>query len=127
MIVADTNLILGLAVKAATTPQADAVWQKDADWAAPPVWESEFRNGLLGMIRAGKIRLRTAIPTFSFAVQNVQTLNISTSAVLRLAESYGLTAYDAEFAALAEWLGCKLISFDSDLIKPGLAVHPKDF
>jgi predicted nucleic acid-binding protein len=127
LIVVDTNLILGLAVKAATTPQADAVWRADMDWVAPPVWESEFRNGLLRMIRAGKISLRAAIPTYVFAVQNVQTLNVSTSAVLRLAETYGLTAYDAEFAALAEWLECKLVSFDDDLLKPGLAIHPKDF
>jgi predicted nucleic acid-binding protein len=127
LIVVDTNLILGLAVKAVTTPHAEAVWRKDMDWVAPPVWESEFRSGLLGMIRAGKISVRAAIPTFSFAVQNVQTLNVSTSAVLRLAESYGLTAYDAEFAALGEWLECKIVSFDDDLLRPGLAVHPKHF
>jgi hypothetical protein len=38
-----------------------------------------------------------------------------------------LSAYDAEFAALAEWLDCRIASFDDDLLKPGLAVHPKDF
>ena len=52
---------------------------------------------------------------------------LASSAVLRLAEAYGLSAYDAEYAALAEWLDCKIVSFDNDLLKPGLAIHPKDF
>jgi predicted nucleic acid-binding protein len=59
--------------------------------------------------------------------ESVETFAVSTGAVLRLAREYGLSTYDAEFAALVEWLDCKIVSFDEDLLKPGLAVHPKDF
>ena len=127
MIVADTNLIAALAVKTEVSALAFAVLSKDSEWMAPPIWESELRNALIGMIRAGRISHRTANAAFALAAERVETLSVSTSAVLRLAEEHGLSAYDAEFAALAEWLDCTLLSFDDDLLKPGLAVHPSAF
>jgi predicted nucleic acid-binding protein len=127
LIVADTNLIASLAVKTDASALAFAVLTKDSEWMAPQIWESEFRNALIGMVRAGKIGLKTAIAAFTLAAESVETFSVSTGAVLRLAEAYGLSAYDAEYAALAEWLDCKIVSFDDDLLKPGLAIHPKDF
>ena len=127
MIVADTNLIAALAVKTDASALAFAVLAKDADWMAPQIWESELRNALIGMVRAGRMDMKTANAAFALVVESVETLSVSTGAVLRLAEAYGLTAYDAEFAALAEWLDCLIVSFDDDLLKPGLATHPKDF
>ena len=127
MIVADTNLLAALAVKTDVSVLAFAVLAKDNDWMAPPIWESEFRNALIGMIRAGRIGIKTANAAFALAAESGATFSVSTGALLRLAENYGLSAYDAEFAALAEWLDCKVVSFDEDLLKPGLAIHPKDF
>lgn len=124
MIVPDTNLIVGLVVG---DPVAIAVHAKDSDWVAPLLWQSEMRNALVGMIRAGKFSIKTAAELFLAADRSVQSHESSTTAVLRVAEAYGLTAYDAEFAALAEWLDAPLVSVDSDLVTPGLAVHPKHF
>lgn len=127
MIVIDTNLALALGVNSDKTPLALSIYKQDGDWVAPPIWESEARNALIGMVRAGKLGMKTANAAFALAAENIDTLSVSTNAVLRLAETYGLTAYDAEFAALAEWLECKLLSFDDNLLKVGLAIHPKDF
>ena len=127
MIVSDTNLIAALAVKTDASALAFAVLTKEGEWMAPQIWESELRNALIGMVRAGKINLKTANAAFALAAETVETFAVSTAAVLRLAEQYQLSAYDAEFAALAEWLDCQIVSFDDDLLKPGLAVHPKDF
>jgi predicted nucleic acid-binding protein len=127
LIVADTNLIAALTVKTDVSALAFAVLTKDSEWMAPQIWESEFRNALIGMVRAGKIEMKTANAAFVLASESVETFAVSTRAVLRLAEEYGLSAYDAEFAALAEWLDCKIVSFDEDLLMPGLAVHPKRF
>ena len=127
MIVADTNLVAAFAVKADASALAFAILSKDRDWMAPPIWESELRNVLLGMVRAGKLNLKTASAAFALAADTVETFSVSTSAVLRLADHYGLSAYDAEFAALAEWLDCRLVSFDDDLLRPGLAIHPRHF
>lgn len=127
MIVADTNLIVALSVQTDNSALADSVRKKDNHWIAPQIWQSEFRNAVLGMMRAGKIGLNTANAAFQFAMENVDTFDVSTGAVLRLAEIHGLSAYDAEFAALAEWLECKAVAFDEDLLKPGLAIHPREF
>ena len=127
MIVADTNLILALACKTDNSALAFSVQQKDSHWIAPQIWQSEFRNAVLGMMRAGKIGMNTANAAFQFALENVDTFDVSTGAVLRLAEIHGLSAYDAEFAALAEWLECNAVAFDEDLLTPGLAVHPGKF
>ena len=127
MIVVDTNLIIALAVQTEQSGIADLVRGRDPEWIAPPIWESEFRNALLGMIRAGIIGHQTAVAAHKFAVDNVQTIPAATSAVLRIAEAHGITAYDAEFAALAEWLEIPCLSFDDDLLKPGLARHPATF
>ena len=127
LIVSDTNLIVALAFKTGQSKLADAVFLKDAEWIAPPIWQSEFRNTALGMMRAGRVGINTAIAAFRFAVNTVDTFDVATGSVIRLAEAHGLTAYDAEFAALAEWLECKAVAFDKDLLRPGLAIHPKDF
>ena len=39
-----------------------------------------------------------------------------------LALSHGLTFYDASYAAIARRLGRRVLSADSDLLDPGLAV-----
>ena len=127
MIVVDTNLILALAVKTTESRLAETVARKDNEWIAPAIWESEFRNALMGFIRAGIIGHQTAVAAFKFAAETVQTQPVATAAVLRVAEANGITAYDAEFAALAEWLEIPCLSFDGHLLTPGLAVHPKDF
>lgn len=124
---ADTNLLVALACKTDFSALAFAVRKKDADWIAPVIWQSEFRNALLGMMRSGKIGISTASAAFRLAWESVDTFDIATGAVLRLAEAHGLSAYDAEFASLAEWRECKAVSFDDDLVKPGLAVHPETF
>ena len=127
LIVVDTNLIVALALKTSQSGMADAVRTKDPEWIAPPIWESEFRNVMLGMIRAGVLGSNTALDAYKFAVENIQTMPASTSAVLRIAQMHGITAYDAEFASLAEWLEIPCLSFDDDLLKPGLARHPATF
>lgn len=49
--------------------------------------------------------------------------------LLRLARDSGRSAYDCEFAALAEVLSCPLVTGDQDLAAafPGLATGPEAF
>jgi predicted nucleic acid-binding protein len=127
LIVTDTNLIAAFVCKTDTSALALSVHQKDSDWVAPIIWQSELRNALLGMIRAGKIGVISANNAFKLAMDTVETFDVATAAVLRIAEAHQLTSCDAEFAALAEWMECQAVAFDEHLLKPGLAIHPKDF
>jgi predicted nucleic acid-binding protein len=104
-----------------------AVWDKDADWLAPEIWQSEFRNALAMMLRHRHIGIQTALEAYRLATGFVETLPAGTGTVLQLCEQYPISAYDAEFAALAEHLGIVLVSFDAELVASGLAVAPEDF
>lgn len=58
-----------------------------------------------------------------------RTVEIETDDVLRLADVSGLSSYDAEYVALAEDLGVRLLTTDGSVLRafPEVAVHPKDF
>lgn len=41
-----------------------------------------------------------------------------------LADTHGLSVYDAAYAAVSKQTGWELVSLDGDLVQPGLAVDP---
>lgn len=127
MIVADTNLIVALVCETERTQVALAVWERDPDWFAPEIWQSEFRNALVMMLRHKLIGIQTALEAYRLAQSFVETVPAGTGTIFRLCEEYPISAYDAEFAALAEHFGIPAVSFDPDLTENGLAVAPERF
>ncbi len=127
MIVCDTNLLVALAVAMPQSHVADAVWQADSQWATTPLWESEFRNVLVHLIKKKVVSHDDALAAFRFASERVNIYNVSSGLVLKIALEHKLTAYDSEFAALAEWLDVPCVSWDKDLIRQGRAMSPEDF
>jgi predicted nucleic acid-binding protein len=104
-----------------------AVWDKDSDWLAPEIWQSEFRNALVMMLRHKVIGMQTALEAYRIAHSFVETVPAGTGAILHLCEQYPITVHDAEFAALAEHFGVPVVSFDADLTGSGLAVSADKF
>jgi predicted nucleic acid-binding protein len=51
VIVVDTNLLVYLWVHGERTLIAEAVLGRDAAWAAPVLWRSEFRNVVVNLVR----------------------------------------------------------------------------
>lgn len=51
MIVVDTHVLAYFYLPGEHTAAAEALFQKEADWAAPILWRSEFRNILAGYLR----------------------------------------------------------------------------
>lgn len=131
MIVVDTNVLAYLHLPGEHTETVEAVWREDPDWHAPRLWRSEFRNVLAGQVRhrgmavelAGRVA-RTAETTMAGREHEVDARH-----VLRLASASGRSAYDCEFAALAEVLSVDLITSDRDLAEafPATARTPADF
>ncbi len=56
----------------------------------------------------------------------VELTSVDHRAAARLAVEHDLTFYDASYAAIAQRLGRQVLSADSDLLDPGLAVGLRD-
>jgi predicted nucleic acid-binding protein len=131
VIVADTNLIAYFFIKGDFTDQADAVFHKDPEWAAPLLWRSEFRNVLSLYIRKGFINLVEAVDLMQEAELFMKGMEflVPSLNILKLTEESKCSAYDCEFVTLAEQFGLELVTSDSLLLKkfPGTAVHMSEF
>jgi predicted nucleic acid-binding protein len=131
VIVADANLLVALWVGGRQAVVAESVRRRDAWWVAPRLWRSEFRNALLGMIRARLLDLGRAL-TVERDVEEAMTndeYDVATQDVLALALRSGCTAYDCEYVALAEAFDVPLVTFDGEVRRafPDRAVAPEAF
>lgn len=131
MIVADTNLIAYLMIEGEKTPFARTALRKDPSWAAPLLWRSEFRNILALYLRQKYLALTDALQFMHEAETLVHgnEFQVESTAVLSLAESSGLSAYDCEFVHLARELGLPLVTSDKKVLQafPQTAVSLDDF
>ena len=119
MIVADTNLIAYFLVKGPHTREAEAVYEKDPEWAAPLLWRSEFRNVLILSLRHALLTLEDVLSLMDRAerLMKGQGYQMDSSRILRLAADSGCSAYDCEFVALAQVLGVTMVTADRALIE----------
>ena len=119
MIVVDTNVLAYLYLPSEHTPAAEALLQRDDDWAAPVLWRSEFRNILAGYIRRGALTYDQAclIQREAEALMTGAEFEVESTAVLDLVSRSDCSAYDCEFIALADKLGTSLVTLDRKLLK----------
>lgn len=130
MIVADTNLVVYLLMEGPMLPLAEAVFRRDPEWLAPPLWRSELRNVLAGLVRRSQLDVEGAVAYWLEADTLVATAEEENPAdILRLAAASGCTAYDCEYVSLARRLNVPLVTADSQVLKafPGIAVSPQEF
>lgn len=131
MIVADTNLIAYLMIRSDRTPAAQAVLQKDAAWAAPLLWRSEFRNVLALYLRRGHLPLVDALQYMqeTEALLLGREYEVPSPPVLELSQQSGCSAYDCEFVHLARELSIALVTSDQRVLRafPNLAISLQDF
>jgi len=126
VIVVDSNVLAYLYLCGEYTAAAEALLERDPNWAAPLLWRSEFRNILTGYLRRGSLTFqqthslqREAEDLLDGAEYEVDSLS-----VLELARDNGCSAYDCEFVALAMQLGTKLVTMDGKVLRafPDIAV-----
>ena len=119
MICVDTNIICYRYMASPHSPAADAAWAKDADWIAPVLWRSEFRNALTGSIRRRAVTSQESIQIASLAeaMLGANEFTVSSSAVLQLVSRSHCSAYDCEFVALAHAEGVQLLTVDRLILR----------
>ena len=119
MIVVDANVLAYLHLPGPLTAQAEELFAKDPDWAAPLLWRSEFRNVLLGYLRRQLLSLEDASRRQRQAEELLAgaEFQVESREVLALARDSGCSAYDCEYVALAAHLDTRLVTMDKQLIR----------
>lgn len=131
MIVVDNDVISYFWLEATRTEAARAVRRRDAEWVAPRLWQSEFRNVLYQHICHRDLPLGDALHIVREAEADLadHTFVVDSADVLRLVDQSGHSAYDCEYVALARRLGVTLVTGDRRLpeLFSGTAVLLEDF
>lgn len=119
MIVVDTNVLAYLYLPGDYTAHAEAVLERDPDWAAPVLWRSEFRNILAGYMRRGTLTYEQArdLQAEAESLLAGSEHEVDSQRVLELVRDSDCSAYDCEFVALALRLNTKLVTMDAKLLK----------
>jgi predicted nucleic acid-binding protein len=119
MIVVDSNVIAYCWIHGERTSLAHRLRRLDPDWHAPVLWRSELRNILIGYRRDGsladaQVRQIMAAAEAGFAGREH---HLPSDRVFAVTGRHRLSAYDAEFVALAEILGVPLVTEDRAILK----------
>ena len=119
MTMVDSNVLAYLYLPGEYTAAAEALLEEDADWSAPILWRSEFRNILAGCMRRKAISFEQANSLQREAESLLQgaEFEVESSAVLELVRDSDCSAYDCEFIALAMKLDTKLVTMDKKLLR----------
>jgi predicted nucleic acid-binding protein len=131
VIVVDTNVVQYCWVRGQHTEIAQAVRQKDPDWHVPLLWRSELRNVLTAYLRRDLLSRTQIVRILISADQALAGSEhfIPDDLVLDVVAGSELTAYDAEFVALASALSAPLVTADRQVLKafPNRALTMESF
>ncbi len=119
MIVVDTNIIVPLWLRSAQSEPVDHLLEIDAEWYAPYLWRSEFRNAMALQLRHRRMSLDEAKSAMYSAQEMMygREMFVDPEAVMDLVAASTLTAYDCEFVALAIELGAPLVTTDKQILR----------
>ena len=119
MIVVDSNVIAYYWINGPLNEAAQQVWTKDPDWHVPFLWRSEVRSILTGYLRDGTLNARqiAQVMTAAEAAFSGREHLASSEMVFRIVGETSLSAYDAEFVALAQALAVPLVTADKVVLK----------
>lgn len=131
MIVVDSNVVAYCWLNGPLTAMAQQVFARDPHWHVPVLWRSEMRSILTGACRAGLLEWDQAMRVLTAAENTLERREHlpSSADVLRVCLASGLSAYDAEFVALARQLGALLVTEDRAILRffPDLALTMSRF
>jgi len=119
VIVVDSNVLAYLYLPGEYTAAAEALLERDPEWAAPILWRSEFRNILVGYMRRKAISFEQAnsLQREAESLLEGSEFEVDSLTVLELARDSDCSAYDCEFVALAMKLDTKLVTMDKKLLR----------
>lgn len=131
MIVADANLVIYRYLRGPLSPLADAVVRRDADWRTTSLWKYEFTSAAVKMIRGRVVGEVEALAAIAMAADEMTAREVAVpqERALRVALLHGVSAYDAQYAALADTLGVQCVTADAAFARktPLFTILASDF
>ena len=131
MIVVDVNVIVYLLTDTPQREPARRVRERDGDWLVPPLWRHEMLNVLATLTRQEVLDASSALRVWRNAIGLLgsREQQPDMEQALSLAIEHGISAYDAQYVALAASHGAQLVSEDKKLQRalPDRAVSMNTF
>jgi len=131
MIVIDANILIYALIECDNSIMIPQLRKKDADWRTTGLCLHETLNVLVTYQRRGLLRLEQCRELLKSATRfiTVAQCEVDMEASLVFAAKYGISGYDAQYAALAQTLAVPLITEDRKLRQavPGLAISMQEF
>ncbi len=117
MIVVDVNVTAYFFIEGEKTELARALRRSDSDWVLPPLWRHEFLNVLATFVRAGGASIGQAQSLYAQSIEMLGDAerDVDMAQALGLASLHDISAYDAQYVALAQQLSAVCVSEDRRL------------
>jgi predicted nucleic acid-binding protein len=131
MIVVDANVIAYTLIAGERTASAVAVRKRDPSWVVPELWRHEFLSVVVQYVRFGGMSATNAASLLERAEALLLPAEqpVDLAAALSVAVQYSISAYDAQYIALAQALDIRCVTADAELLKkvPDIAVSMDSF
>lgn len=131
MIVVDANVVAYFFIKGKLTPLAHRIYNKDPLWVLPDLWRDEFLNILVKTVWVGSTNTQKLLSLWEQAEQSLVQYEreVSMPLALSLALHYRISAYDAQYVALAKTLDIPLITENQRLLTyvPDMTLTMQEF
>lgn len=129
MIVVDANVVVKLVLRTAESETVERLFALEPNWLAPRLVRSEVLSVLSKEGPKSDMGPADAQEAFEIAMEAFEDASLEAPAarVLHLAMRSGRSSYDCEFVAVAEELGCVLVTYDQPVLKsfPTIATTPE--
>jgi predicted nucleic acid-binding protein len=119
VIVVDNSVLVPAILGADPTSRARRVLSQNARWILPPLWQFEFTNSMVTLVRRGVLTAeaaRSAITNARLLVHD-RVVPVDQLEAHRLAIALDVSGYDAQYIALAQAYGIRCLTNDRHLAK----------
>ena len=131
MIVVDVNVVAYLLIAGDKTELAQQAWAKVPQWRVPALWRHEMLNVLAAYVRSGGATGEDAVTIWrqAIALLGSEEEQPPVEQALLLAAEHEISAYDAQYVALALTHRLPLVSGDRVLQRkfPETALSLEEF
>lgn len=119
MIVVDVNVVAYFFIEGEKTASARDLFRRDPDWRLPALWRHEYLNVLATFVRQNGATIAQAQTLWRQSIElfgpGEQSVDMETALVL--ATGKRISAYDAQYIALARQLQTVCVTEDKRLLR----------